>query len=311
MSNADLYEIKTDPGILHQYIDFDVYYRKIDGRFGLYKKKGASFDSMRVKSGKLPEYLYVSLHDKIIQVRDQTRRLNKKLVTELKADPVRAKKRLSELVSITLSVPRGEILENIKDTIDIVVSEYLSSPDVIKNLSKVSIKDYSTQLHLTNVMVFCLGYARYAGYDVADMKLLGLIGLLHDVGKVDVPDDILTAPRKLSDEEFELIKKHPRKGEQMLKECDFDEKVPICALEHHERLDGSGYPDGKQAKELDIHSRALAIIDIYEALTTWRPYKEPIPSIQALRILKKETEDGKLDRTIFRDLAYSVVGLSK
>ena len=311
MPIADLHEIAINPSTINQYFDFDVYFRTNDGRLALYKKKGTHFNADRVKFGKLPGSLHVSLSDKINQVRDQTRLLNEKLVSELKTNPRKAKQRLSEVVAITLSIPRGEVLEGVKDTIDVVVSEYLNSPHVLKNLSQVSIKDYSTQLHLTNAMVLCLGYAHHAGYSEDEMKLFGLIGLLHDVGKVHIPDEVLTAARKLTDEEFELIKGHSLKGWEMLKECEFDETVPLCALEHHERIDGSGYPEGKEGKDLGDYSRTLAIIDVYEALTNWRPYKEPMPPLQAFKIIKSEADQGKLDKTIFKDFAYTIAGMMK
>ena len=309
MPRDDMYEIGDDPKILSKYSDFDVYY-KSHGHFGLYKKKGVSFDSLRVKSGKLPEYLYISRNDRIHSIKEQTKRLNEALKKDLKKDPVRAKSRLSEVVAVTLSEPRVEVLEGMKDTIDIVVEEYLTSPDVLNKLVQVSVKDFTTQLHLTNVMLFCLGYGYYAGFNEEDMRMLGLAGLLHDVGKVDVPDEILIAPRKLTDEEFEMIKLHSRKGWRMLKECDFDDMIPTTALEHHERLDGTGYPERKLAKDLCEFSRVLAVVDVYEALTTWRPYKESMVPLKALNIIKEDVEAGKLDNPIFKEFAHSVIGLT-
>ncbi|RJQ53156.1 MAG: HD domain-containing protein, partial [Desulfobacteraceae bacterium] len=216
MATGEMYEISGDPNILDKYIDFDVYYKN-EGYYGLYKKKGTVFDPSRIKTGKLPEQLFISLKDRIHLVRAQTRRLNQQIALELKADPVKAKERLSEVVSVTLSEPRNEVLVDMKETIGVVVGEYLDSPDVLKNLIKVSVKDYTTQLHLTNVMLFSLGYAHHAGYSEEDLRLFGLIGLLHDVGKIDIPNEILTAPRKLTKEEFDQVKKHSQKGWKILK----------------------------------------------------------------------------------------------
>jgi HD-GYP domain-containing protein (c-di-GMP phosphodiesterase class II) len=310
MATGEMYEISGDPNILDKYIDFDVYYKN-EGYYGLYKKKGTVFDPSRIKTGKLPEQLFISLKDRIHLVRAQTRRLNQEIALELKADPVKAKERLSEVVSVTLSEPRNEVLVDMKDTIGVVVGEYLDSPDVLKNLIKVSVKDYTTQLHLTNVMLFSLGYAHYAGYSEEDLRLFGLIGLLHDVGKIDIPNEILTAPRKLTKEEFDQVKKHSQKGWKILKPCDFDHRVALCALEHHERLDGSGYPRGKVNGEVCQLAKALAIADVYEALSTWRPYKEPLKPIDALEIMKKEVSEGKLDRSIFMEFSRSIVGLTQ
>ena len=309
MAALDMHEISDDPDILHNYIDYDVYFKN-DGHYGLYKKKGTTFDPSRIAAGRLPEQLYISRTDRINLVRDETRRLNKRLAKDIKKDPVKAKMRLSEVVAVTLSEPRNEVLEEMKDTIGVVVNEYLDSADVIKNLIQVSIKDHTTQLHLTNVMLFCLGYAHFAGYDEDDLRLFGLIGLLHDVGKVDIPDEILTAPRKLTDEEFDRIKQHAQNSWKILKPCKLDRRIAICALEHHERLDGSGYPKGKNGADLGLYSRALSIADVYEALTTWRPYKEPMLPLKALGIMKEEVEMGKLDGSIFKEFAKSIVRLT-
>ncbi|HIJ54919.1 MAG TPA: HD domain-containing protein [Deltaproteobacteria bacterium] len=309
MQSDNMYEINNDPRLLNKYIDCNVYYEN-EGRFGLYKKKGVAFDPYRMKFGKHPDHLYISIHDRIGKVKNEAKRLNTKLARDIKSNPVRAKQRMSEVVAVILSEPRSEVLEDMKDTIDIIVDEYLSSPDVLKNLTRIYVKDYSTQLHLTNVMLFCLGYANEAGYNNDDMKLFGLMGLLHDVGKVDIPDEILSAPRKLSNDEFETIKKHPRRGWQMLKECNFDHTIPTCALEHHERLDGSGYPEGKKSVELSDYSKAMSIVDVYEALTTWRPYKDPMIPKQALKLMVQEVDDNKLDGHIFKEFVHCVVGLT-
>lgn len=310
MQSDNMYEINNDPKVLMRYVDCDVYYKN-EGRYGLYKKKGVAFDPFRMKFGRRPEHLYISIQDRVTKVKQETKKLNSKLARNLRSNPVKAKESLNEVIAVTLSEPRSEVLEDMKDTIDIVVEEYLNSPDVLKNLTKISVKDYSTQLHLTNVMLFCLGYANQIGYNDDDLKLFGLMGLLHDVGKVDIPDDILTAPRKLSDEEFDMIKEHPRRGWSMLKDCDFDKTIPNCALDHHERLDGSGYPEGKKASELGDHSKTLSIVDVYEALTTWRPYKDLMMPRQALKLMVREVDDNKLDGYIFKEFVHTVVGLTE
>jgi len=310
MQSDNMFKINNDSKILGKYVDCDVYY-KSEGRFGLYKKKGVAFDPYRMKYRKHPDHLYISIHDRVTKVKQETKKLNSKLARSLRSNPVKARESLNEVVAATLSEPRSEVLEGMKETIDIIVDEYFSSPEVLKNLTKISVKDYSTQLHLTNVMLFCLGYASQAGYTDDELKLFGLIGLLHDVGKVDIPDDILTAPRELSDEEFDMIKEHPRRGWSMLKDCDFDETIPNCALEHHERLDGSGYPEGKKASEVGDFSKALSIVDVYEALTTWRPYKDLMMPRQALKLMVREVDDNKLDGYIFKEFVHSVVGLTE
>ncbi|MCP4022225.1 MAG: HD domain-containing protein [Desulfobacteraceae bacterium] len=222
----------------------------------------------------------------------------------------KAKKILKDIMDVTLSEPKSEVLTEMTRTVKLIVEEYLKNPNIVSYLAKISVHDYSTQLHLINVMLYCMGYAYYNDMGKNNIKLYGLIGLMHDIGKVGIPDYILQAPRKLTENEFNIIMEHPKNGWKILHDCDFDVRVRITALEHHERLDGSGYPDGKSGNNLCETSRMLAIIDVFEALTTWRPYKEPLKPFSALQVIKQDVLAKKLDPKIFRKFAYSIVGIT-
>ncbi len=306
MKKDEMYEIVSRPDLMIKYENVDVFYLK-KGRYGLYKPAAKRFDEVRLADGRHPEQLFIYLSDRINILRQGTKKANRELKTALKAEGAKAKQAIHRILALTLSEPRSAILGDLTETIDIIVEEYVAHPDVMRNLALVSDKDFSTHTHLTNVMLFCVGYAHYRGFPPDEMKVFGLMGLLHDVGKVNIPDEILKAPRKLTDEEYEVVKKHPRDSWVMIKDCGFDERVPKGALEHHERLDGSGYPRKKKAEDLSSFSRALAIIDVFEALTTWRPYKDPMPVMTALAIIKEEVAAGKLDGDIFAHFAYSIV----
>ena len=310
MKQEEMYEIVNTPELLKKYEYVDVYFQQRD-HYGLYKTFDKKFDEIRLTTKKHPDKLFITLKDRIKILRSGTKKANKHLKDTFKVDSTKTKEAINDVLKLTLSEPRSMVLNDLSDTVDIVVEEYMSSPDVLKNLALVSEKDYSTHTHLTNVMLFCIGYAHYGNYSEEDLKLFGLMGLLHDVGKVNIPDKILTAPRKLTKEEFAIIKKHPRDSWEMLRKCDFHSLIARTALEHHEKLDGSGYPRGKTGKDLASHSMALAIIDIFEALTTWRPYKEPMSVIKALGIIKKDVAAGKLEPAIFTKFAYSIVESAK
>ena len=233
------------------------------------------------------------------------------LKESLKIDYPKARKILTNLVDVTLSEPRTDVLNEIRETIDIIVEQFLEDPRVIDQLTKVAIHDYSTSLHLTNCMLFAFGFAYYKKFDNKRIKEIGLMGLLHDVGKVKVPDYLLQAARKLSTDEFEIIKKHPVEGYKILKITGFNENVQNVALQHHEKLDGSGYPYGIKKESICYDAQIIGIIDIFEALTNFRPYKKPIDPLDALKIIKKEVESGKLNMDIFKEFSYSVVGQKK
>ncbi|MFB6291655.1 MAG: PAS domain S-box protein [Candidatus Bipolaricaulia bacterium] len=123
-------------------------------------------------------------------------------------------------------------------------------------------------------------------------KLLGLYigGVLHDIGKIVVPETILTKPGDLKDVEWQMIKSHPTVGyDQILEDTDFPWPVAEMTLHHHERLDGSGYPDGLTEEELSKEVRILAVVDVVEAMSTRRPYREARSKVKTLRVIK----DGK------------------
>ena len=121
------------------------------------------------------------------------------------------------------------------------------------------------------------------------LKGIFLGGLLHDIGKIGVPDEVLNKPGKLTDEEYESIKRHPTIGYEGLKEVPFiwKEVLPIVR-HHHEKWNGHGYPTGCSGHDIPFEAQIIGIADFYDALTTSRPYREPFPSRKALAIIIEE-----------------------
>jgi HD-GYP domain-containing protein (c-di-GMP phosphodiesterase class II) len=105
---------------------------------------------------------------------------------------------------------------------------------------------------------------------------------LHDIGKIGIPDTIIQKDRDLTDEEYKQIKEHPAKGENIIR------VIPFLEPHHHERFDGTGYPDGMKEKEIELGARIIAIADTYDAMTTERPYREPFPKDHVISVLKEQ-----------------------
>ncbi len=292
-----------------QYTAYDIYYQDpISERFILYKPKGLDIDEVRIRFGKVPRYLYVSLNDQMDFVGNRHEEYNARLKDILRSNPQESKQLLTRVLDLGLTVPLSEVLHHMRDTVGIVVREVMEDETVLRKMVEVTIKDVSTSVHSVNVMLHCLGYARQWGSQYEELKSFGLMGLFHDVGKLKIPDSILKAPRRLTDEEFDLIKAHPNHGYNILVQSRVEKRIRIGALQHHERCDGSGYPKQLEGKDLLPESKALAIIDVYEALTNWRSYKEPVKSLPALAIIKEDVEKGKLDKATFEVFANSLVG---
>jgi len=291
------------------YKEYDVYYQDpISKRFILYKPKGANIDEVRIDQEKVPKYLYVSLHDQLDFVSSRHKKYNKRLEKILKTEPYESKELLIKVLDLGRAVPVGKVVQQMKDTVDIVVKEYMADQDIIKKLIEITVKDASTSVHSVNVMLHCMGYARQCNYRYDNLRLFGLMGLFHDIGKLQIPDKILKAPRQLTEEEFDLIRTHPYQGYNILAKGNLDKRVGLAALQHHERCDGSGYPRRIEEKDISPESKALAIIDIYEPLTNLRPYKAPVKPLDALKIIKEGVEKGKLDMKTFQEFACSLVG---
>jgi len=129
----------------------------------------------------------------------------------------------------------------------------------------------------------------------------------HDIGKVVVPEEVLNKNGRLTPEEFEEIKKHPAASWEMLKEY-IGEKNANYARWHHEKLDGSGYPDGLRGSQIPLESRIMAVADIFDALTTSRVYRKAFSFEKALSIIEEDVANGKLDRSVFETLKRMITG---
>lgn len=163
-------------------------------------------------------------------------------------------------------------------------------PDRFGHLLDMSAHDFYTTTHMVNVGVGCglLG-AELLGPEDPTVRDLVLGGLVHDVGKRGVPSEVLNKEGKLSDEEWALIRAHPQKGAEILSTQEQSEPLAMeMALSHHERLDGKGYPRGLVESKIGLPARICAVVDIYDALTTARPYRGPIPPRTVLGKMREE-----------------------
>jgi len=161
-------------------------------------------------------------------------------------------------------------------------------------VSIVGKKDHYTAEHSRNVAKIACLIGEKMNLKRKELKILEIAGHLHDIGKIAVPEHILNKPGKLSDEEFEIIKKHPVVGADILREYpELSFTVPVV-LYHHERMDGSGYPLGLKDKEIPILARILAVADVFDALTSDRPYRKAMKPEDALSLMKKMPLDQKM-----------------
>jgi putative two-component system response regulator len=149
---------------------------------------------------------------------------------------------------------------------------------VVQTLAKtIDAKDAYTNGHSERVAEYSREIAKRYGYDEARQEEIYMIGLLHDVGKIGVPDTVINKPGRLTDEEFGMIKKHPMKGAEILATVSEMPKLVTGARWHHERFDGTGYPDGLKGEDIPEEARIIAVADAYDAMTSHRSYRDIIP----------------------------------
>lgn len=160
---------------------------------------------------------------------------------------------------------------------------------VVQTLAKtIDAKDSYTNGHSERVAEYSREIARRYGYDEDRQEEIYMLGLLHDVGKIGIPDDVINKPGKLTDEEFALIKQHPVKGAEILATVSEMPKLVTGARWHHERYNGKGYPDGLKGEEIPEEARIIAVADAYDAMTSHRSYRDIIPQDH----VKSEIEKG-------------------
>jgi putative nucleotidyltransferase with HDIG domain len=159
---------------------------------------------------------------------------------------------------------------------------------VVEALSAaIEAKDQGTRLHVRRVQSLARAVGRRVGLEGADLQAAETAAVLHDIGKLAVPDHILSKPSRLTDSEYRMVRAHPEVGEAILRPIDFGVEVGPIVRHHHERVDGSGYPDGLAGEQIPMGARILGVIDVYDALVSDRPYRKAWRSERATEYLRE------------------------
>jgi HD-GYP domain-containing protein (c-di-GMP phosphodiesterase class II) len=189
--------------------------------------------------------------------------------------------------------------------VDDITQSVFRNPGALVSLARLKTADDYSYMHSVAVCALMVALGHQMGMDDANCREAGLAGLLHDLGKAAMPLSILNKPAKLTDEEFAVIRTHPERGWQMLQEARGASELAMdVCLHHHERMDGTGYPHRLPAERISTFARMGAVCDVYDAVTSNRPYKagwDPAESMARMASWK-----GHFDDTIFRHFVRSL-----
>lgn len=195
------------------------------------------------------------------------------------------------------------------DNVDLMVEEISNSilrhPHALISLSRLKTSDEYTYMHSVAVCALMVALAKRMGMKTEQVREAGVAGLMHDVGKMMIAPEVLNKPGRLTVEEFTLMKTHPEQGLKIL-----EENLPVAALvmdvclHHHEKVDGSGYPDGLQGSDISIFARMSAVCDVYDAITSDRPYKKGWGVAHSIR--EMASWKGHFDDMVFQNFVKTV-----
>ena len=287
-------------------LPLDTYIFYLSG-FKLYLKKGEVFDKSKrdelLNEGQ--KYLFISKNE----LREYNFNVEKKLTQTLSNKDIPVKKRTEILRNASISLVEEvfdsmEILKD-KERIDNLTNNMVQflndNKGVLFNLLTLSSHDFYTYRHSVDVSIYNIMFAKFIGItNKKQLNIYAQAGLFHDLGKSRVPDKIINKKGPLNDEEWKIMKSHPKYGADILKNIyGIHQNIIDASLYHHEKIDGSGYPFGLSGDKIPFIGRLTAISDIFSALTTHRSYSKARSIYEALNFMTENLR-GKIDKQLFK-----------
>lgn len=169
-----------------------------------------------------------------------------------------------------------------------ILSQSNSNIELFHMLHCMRSYDDTTYVHCLNVALICNIIGKWLNFNQQDLETITLCGLLHDIGKLMIPYNIISKPDKLTDAEYNTVKTHTLRGYNLLKGRPIDKRIKYAALMHHERCDGSGYPYGFYSEQIDSYAKLVSIADVYDAMTSARVYRGPLCPFVVINIFETE-----------------------
>jgi len=201
-------------------------------------------------------------------------------------------------------------VEEVKEIAEELIM-YASDIDSVKLITDMKNKDHYTYQHSMNVGIYASLLGRWLGYTKEALKNISMAGLLHDIGKMRIPDEIISKPGPLTNKEFEIVKNHSVFGYELLKHNEVSVEVAIAVLQHHERENGTGYPFKLTGTKIHPYSKIVTVADIFDAITSnrvYQPRKSPFTAVKELKEGSFNDLDPKVASTFFHRIADFFIG---
>ncbi len=195
------------------------------------------------------------------------------------------KSSINNIVELNSPINTEELLNNTKNLVEQARNSSYSTMDMLNSMRQY---DDLTFAHSMNVSLICNIFAGWLKMSAEETDLLTLCGMLHDLGKLKIPDNIIKKPDKLTTDEYQLVKTHTVEGYHILKAQGVDTHISNAALMHHEKCDGSGYPLGLTSDRIDKYAKIVAIVDVYDAMTSARIYRGPMCPFRVIELYENE-----------------------
>ncbi|TVQ78425.1 MAG: HD-GYP domain-containing protein [Bradymonadales bacterium] len=270
-------------------------YLFVQDRFVLYRGANLPFtlqDKLRLEKAKQNKvYIYCE------NEADLRRFYESNLTNIIESDKVAPEKKAKVLYQCAKGIAKDlfekptstETIQRSRGVVDNTLSLLSKSSDAFVQMISLSGHDYYTYTHCVNVLTLTVSLLSDLGYkDPRFLKEAGMGALLHDVGKKKVPIEILNKPGKLTEEEWQVMKRHPEFGAEIVERARMPERGVDIIIQHHERINGKGYPHGLVGQDIPIASQVVAITDAYDAMTTNRCYQKAMKPFDAMRIITQE-----------------------
>ncbi len=218
------------------------------------------------------------------------------------------------MVSMFTEARMGRAVEtaSAQALVDEIADSVARNASALISLARLKTADDYTYMHSVAVCALMIALARQIGLDEAQTRTAGMAGLLHDIGKAAIPLSVLNKPGRLTDEEFTVVRSHPERGWRMLQAAGgVEEAVMDACLHHHEKVDGTGYPHRLAKDQISLVARMAAICDVYDAITSDRPYKrgwDPSESLRRMAEWSRDHFDARLFQAFVKSIGIYPVG---